>query len=92
MKLEDDRTPEQKQTHPWLVIGTDSFLSGWGKAAGGVSYAVWSCRHEDVDKVERWVRSRCDMKRVRVTHGEYHPRGNGHCHIYVVGKNHRALQ
>jgi hypothetical protein len=30
--IEDDRTPEQKQTHRVLVLGTDSFMSGWGQA------------------------------------------------------------
>ena len=30
MKIQDDRTPEQKATHTILIIGTDSFMSGWG--------------------------------------------------------------
>ena len=46
MELVDDRTPEQKKSHSWLVIGTDSFMSGWGKASGGKSYAAWACKEE----------------------------------------------
>lgn len=92
MQIQDDRTPEQKQTHKFLVIGTDTFLSGWGKASGGKSYAVWACASdEDFYKVRTWVEGRSDMKRVRTTYGTYRPSGRGHCHIYVVGSNHPAL-
>ena len=35
MELNDDRTEAQKRTHTCLIAGTDSFLSGWGKAEGG---------------------------------------------------------
>ena len=37
MKFIDDRTPEQRKTHHVLWGGTDTFLSGWGKAEGGPS-------------------------------------------------------
>ncbi len=56
--IQDDRTPEQKATHPILVIGTDSFMSGWGGASGGSSFAAWACRPEDESKVLRYVESR----------------------------------
>ena len=91
MELVDDRTPEQKETHKFLVIGTDSFMSGWGEAQGGVSYAAWACTEEDFSAVIKWVESRGDMKRIRTTYGAYHPEGIGHCHIYVVEKGHPAL-
>lgn len=91
MKIQDDRTPEQKKTHSWLVIGTDRFMSGWGKAKGGVSYAVWACRPEDRHEVLSWVENRSDMKRVRETVDPYKPSGKGHCHIYYVDDNHPAL-
>ena len=93
MILQDDRTAEERETHTVIVLGTDSFMSGWGMCRdGGISYAGWACRPDDLDKVERWVRSRGDMKRVRIVGGDYTP-GNlsGHCHIYVVRDNHRAL-
>ena len=97
MKMEDDRTPEQLKTHQLLIIGTDSFMSGWGAAENGVSYAAWACHYDDADKVRRWVESRGEMKRVRETVDptydgkRYRPSGRGHCHIYVVDEGHPAL-
>jgi hypothetical protein len=91
MKLVDDRTPEQKQSHPVIVAGTDSFMSGWGEAVCGTSYAGWACRLEDAERVKAWVRKRGDIKRVRVVGNDWKPAGVGHCHIYVVDDNHPAL-
>ena len=92
MERDDDRTPDQMKTHDWLVVGTDSFLSGWGRASGGASYAAWACRYDDLKTVEDWVESRGDMKRVRVVKADdYRPRGTGHLHIYVVEPGHPAL-
>jgi len=85
MILVDDRTEEQKKTHDLIVLGTDSFLSGWGEARGGKSYAGWACPGSVVNQVESWVRQRGDMKRVRIVAGNYSPpSGPGHCHIYVA--------
>ena len=39
MIFQDDRTPEQKKTHTLIVLATDRFMSGWGMAKNGVSYA-----------------------------------------------------
>lgn len=92
----DDRTNEERSTHPYLVIGTDSFMSGWGHAEGGASYAVWACRGEDFEHVLRWVEGRGDMKRVRTAderHRRYRPSEHAaHTHIYVVGDNHVSLK
>ena len=88
----DDRTPDERKTHVWIVAGTDSFLSGWGRAKGGVSYAGWACRWEHLNQVEKWVRNRGDMKRVRIVGGDWRPGGQGHTHIYVVNDGHPALQ
>ena len=98
MQKVDDRTPEQKNTHTWLVIGTDSFMSGWGGASGGTSYAAWACRPEHREPVWDWVTSREEMKRVReVSESGYgcspwRPRGGGLAHVYVVDANHPALE
>lgn len=91
MQIQDDRTEAQKATHCVLVVGTDRFLSGWGKASGGVSYAAWACRVDDESRVLRWVESRKDLNRVRVVGKDWRPRGNGHTHIYVVDADHPAL-
>lgn len=92
MKIEDDRTEEQKKTHYCLIGGTDSFLSGWGGAEGGVSYAFWACESQNRPQVEKWVRSRTEMKRFRIVGSDYRPKGVGHCHIYVVTDGHNALK
>lgn len=92
MKFQDDRTPEQRNTHTWLVGGTDRCLSGWGAATGGMFYAFWACEYKDLESVEKWVRSRTDMMRVRVVGKGYRPKGVGHCHVYVVTEGHNALQ
>ena len=88
--VEDDRTPEQCESHRILVVATDRFLSGWGPGCPRVSIAAWACASEaDADAVERWVRSRREMKRVRrmyETNGiRYRPRcgSDWHLHVYV---------
>ena len=93
MTLQDDRTAAEKITHTSLIGGTDSFMSGWGKASDGPSYAFWACRPEDADAVEAWVRDGGDMQRVREVGSDYRPsRDGGHCHIYVVHEAHAALR
>lgn len=90
--ITDDRTEEEKETRPILVVGTDSFLSGWGLARHGSSFAAWACRSEDVNQVESWVRSRSEMKRVRIVLAKgYRPKGRVHLHIYVVNEGHPAV-
>ena len=80
--LKDDRTEAQKQTHTVAVVGTDPFLSGWGDAKNGASYAVWACKPEDLLETEVWVRRRGDMNRVRtVTLKRWRPQA-AHTHIY----------
>ena len=88
MILADDRTPEQRDALCWLVIGTDPFLSGWGKAQGGPSYAAWACDDSALRDCLAWVEDRGDVKRVRTVidrPGDRYrpPSGPGHCHIYV---------
>ena len=93
MEINDRRTPEELKSHPLLVVGTDPFMSGWGNAQGGSSYAAWACRIEDVDRVERWVMDRGEMKRVRVVSADYRPKPGycAHLSIYVVNDGHASL-
>lgn len=93
MVIQDDRTPEQQTTHVIAVVGRDSFLSGWGSAAGGYSRAAWACSPDvDVAHVERWVRSRSDMQYVNVVDLRTYqpPRGTVHFHVYVCNLGHPA--
>lgn len=90
--IEDDRTDEQRESHTMMVLGTDKFMSGWGEARGGASYAAWACRPDDAHRVLCWVESRKDMKRVRMVGPGYRPPRNcKHLHIYVVDDQHPAL-
>jgi hypothetical protein len=96
MTVRDDRTKEQRKTHPILVVGTDRFMSGWDCCNGGTSFAAWACTSDDEYAVERWVRRRGDQSRVRIVmdspERRYRPRGgpNDDLHIYVVGEDHPA--
>jgi len=91
MIRQDDRNAEQMKTHNVLVAATDSFLSGWGQASGGASVCAWACKPEHADQVEKWVRNRSDMKRVRIVGNNWRPRNAAHCHVYVVDDSHPAL-
>lgn len=83
----DDRTETQKDTHRYLIVGTDSFMSGWGRARGGSSFAAWACETlEDAKRCMKEVDARSDMKRVRMVYdsptSRYRPKC-AHLHIYV---------
>jgi len=83
---QDDRTPDQRVSHPIIVWGRDRFLSGWGGARGGYSWAGWACTSEDVNRCESWVRGRHDMQYVRV--GGDRPKGAQvkHVHGYLYSQ------
>ena len=86
MILKDDRTIAERTTHTLGVVGTDPFMSGWGDAEGGASYAVWACTPGDVRRVKDRVERRGDMLKVRVvTLATYRPKAQ-HVHIYVANK------
>ena len=73
MIIDDKRTQEQKDNHDFLVVGTDSFMSGWGCASKGSSYAAWGCSGDDLDDCMDRVKSRSEMKRVRYVGTDYRP-------------------
>lgn len=88
MRLQDDRTdahrdPQSPEFLPYIVVGTDSFLSGWGQARGGASFAGWACTDADLNACLAMVERRPEMKRVRIVGHDYRPTGKGHCQIYL---------
>ena len=90
--IQDDRDKTTYDTHSCLVLGTDSFMSGWGMARKGNSYAAWACKPEHYRDVLRWVENRSEMKRVRVVAQDYKPGPScAHLHIYVVNDDHPAI-
>jgi hypothetical protein len=87
--LKDDRTPEQVKTHALAWVGTDSFMSGWGEAEGGASYAGWAFKSGDMNDCQIMMERRSDMKRVRlVLLDGYRPQA-AHTHIYVYRDVHK---
>ena len=85
MIIQDDRTEEQQGILTMGVVGTDPWLSGFGKARGGNSYAVWACSPEDIHELYPLIKDKLNLKRVRIVDlRKYRPRGIGHCHIYAV--------
>ena len=91
MIRKDDRTPEEKKTHNYLITATDTFLSGWGDASDGLSKCAWACESKDVSQVLAWVKSRSDTKYVNVTTGNWYPKNAVHVHIYVVKETHPSI-
>ena len=91
MEYIDDRTEQERETHQLAWVGTDTFLSGWGEAAGGLSYAGWACTPATDSRVERWVRNRGDMQRVRLVALDGYRPDCAHCHIYVVNSGHPSI-
>jgi hypothetical protein len=73
---------------PFLAIATDSFLSGWGGAAGRSSVIVYECRDEHEAKLAcEYLEGRGEMKRVRTAYEgrkAYAPR-NVHVSRYDAG-------
>lgn len=95
MTKQDDRTPEQRQTHRMGVVAVDRFMSGWGGARGGASRCAWACGPDvNIDRVERWVRHRDEMRYVNVVNLNTYrpPRGTAHFHIYVCDADHVAAR
>jgi hypothetical protein len=90
MIIADRRTPDQVTTHNWLVVATDTFLSGRGAPGSKYSYAAWACDTlEAAERVADRVRKRCDSSRVRIVHeGGYRPRC-AHFQVYVIDEGHR---
>ena len=88
-RITDDRTEQERKTHVHLVVGTDSFMSGWGWAEGGSSFAAWACDSEaEAARCFDRVEARQEMKRVRHIYdppsNPYRPGATcAQLHIYV---------
>jgi len=98
MILTDDRNEQELVSHPNLIGGLDSYLSGWGRADDVNSYAYWACADEHVKAVEKWVSSReefsgvCVFKSVENISSYVTCSEDDLVHVYVVNENHRAVQ
>lgn len=84
--LVDDRTEEQRKTHRLAIVGTDTFMSGWGGAEGGMSYAGWAFKDGDESRAWGYVSSRREMQRVRIVLLDGYRPNAAHTHIYVFDR------
>lgn len=92
MIFQDDRTAAERAELTELVGGRDSFMSGWGKADGGSSFAFWACAPVHLEQVETWVDGRDDITRCDLAEllaGDRHE--HEHCHIYAVRADHHCI-
>jgi hypothetical protein len=91
--IQDDRTATEWLTHTCFVKGRDTFMSGWGGAEGGTSYAVWCCRSQDLGAVLEWVKARTDMVNVTTNFNPdtYKLKRGDRLHMYVVDEGHPSL-
>ena len=81
--IQDRRTEDEKRTHTLAVVGTDVFMSGWGAAEAGPSYAAWAFKDGDLARCLCYVQSRGDMKRIRIVSlKDYRPKA-AHTSIYI---------
>lgn len=81
--INDRRTKEEKKTHTAYVKGRDKFMSGWGKARAGQSYAVWACLPKDRQKVLAIISARKDLVNI-TTPERIRARAGDHVSIYCV--------
>jgi len=99
MIINDQRTPEQKETHHWAVVARDKFMSNWGQAKGGFSRCAWAMslemmKDESYRKVVSAVKARSEMMHVNLVDLKTYrcPKGTSHFSIYVVNNEHPYLQ
>jgi hypothetical protein len=90
-EINDFRSREQKKWMTTLVMGMDTFLSGWGKAANGASIAAWACSDDTAELVREWVEGRGDIVDVTVGSMEDVPDCE-HLSIYPVTQNHPSMR
>jgi len=85
MATTDDRRSEADKARTWgFVVATDSFMSGWGGAAGGRSiFAVPVRSPKEAEIVADNMRARSEMKRVRIVGHDYKPRLRNGDHLSI---------
>lgn len=106
MKIQDTR-PKNTRRETIAVAARDEFMSGWGEAEGGYSYAAWACKsHDDAEKVSKWLNGREEMQDIQIieaatsrdlkmciiTAVSGFEVETKHLSIYNVNKGHRALK
>lgn len=87
--INDKRKAADVEKLNWVVCGKDSFMSGWGGAKGGRSFAAWACHDDNVDEILAQAESRGDITYITAKKMPANARdirrlrGNDHLTIYV---------
>ncbi len=84
---QDDRSPADVKRTIGFWVATDSFMSGWGEAPGRSIVAVPFVNADDATTVERQLRLRHEMKRLRMVGPDYQPKLRDGDHYHVYGLN-----
>ena len=72
--VHDRRTPEECAATIGYIVGTDRFMSGWGRAPGRSLFAIPVRTSEEWSETLQFMHGRNDMLRVREVGRDYRPR------------------
>jgi hypothetical protein len=75
---QDDRTPEEMNTHTAFICASDKVFK---------DRICWACKPIDANKVEIWANKRTDLK--RISYNLNVPKNA--TKIFVVGQHHPSL-
>jgi hypothetical protein len=84
--VSDSRTPEERAATRFYAVGTDSFMSGWGKAPGRSLYALPCTSYEEAEVCAENLRRRGDMKRVRIVGADWRPHMRAGDHLSIADR------
>jgi hypothetical protein len=82
--IDDRRTDDERARTAYLVVATDRFMSGWGKAPGRSLFAVPCDCLSQAKIVAANMHNRSEMKRVRIVYAKtYRPRLSAGDHFSI---------
>ena len=72
--VDDRRGADEREGTRFFTVGTDRFLSGWGKAPGRSYFALPCLTIEEAETCAENLRRRGDMLRVRIVGRGWRPK------------------
>ena len=81
--VHDRRSDQEKEETIGFIVGTDSFMSGWGQAPGTSYFAIPVRTREEWDETLAFMMGRGDMLRVREVGKDYRPRLRAGDHLSI---------
>lgn len=93
MKITDDRTDQEKDTHTELVCVIDVEVTSWDSPTVYRQITAWACHPYHTEAVHKWACQVNKGMQIKLCDSaSFKPRGKGHCHIQVVLDNHPAVK